>query len=309
MTLIDGSQFILLRSPLSLLRRMWDVWNSTFLMLLRALLSTQRVSFPSCMDRMVTFLCNPMLFQKPAIAPCQYLSIWRRQWKHPCFVMLNVGSLLLFRSGLLQSGVAPWWLQPRKTVAPSGPLIISIWTHNVCVRHTTLVFLFISRCRCLRVPRKLFLTLWMATIQCHSMLNLSIWQHSLLSGEVLCIFVCPRVIWPLVMRIPGVRMTSSKMSKGRSNVLLQDDGIEESFYQTFDYLMRCAKNSVVKSHAKFQFCPRWCGVYGFDIDKVFGWLPRNLCCQLLMAFLLRATSQKLGHGLAWSTRLPRLPWV
>ena len=58
-TLIDGSQSVLLRSLLSLLRRMWDVWNSTVLMLLRALLSTQRVSFPSCVDQMVTFICNP----------------------------------------------------------------------------------------------------------------------------------------------------------------------------------------------------------------------------------------------------------
>ena len=38
------------------------------------------------------------------------------------------------------------------------------------------------------------------------------------------------------------------------DVLLHDDGIEESFYHTSDYLMLCAKNGVVKSHAKFQFC-------------------------------------------------------
>ena len=72
MTLIDGSQSILLRSLLSLLRRMWDVWNSTFLMLLRALLSTQRVSFPSCTDPMVTFICNQMLLQRPTIAPVPF---------------------------------------------------------------------------------------------------------------------------------------------------------------------------------------------------------------------------------------------
>ena len=44
----------------------------------------------------------------------------------PCFVMLNVGLLLLFRLGFLQSGVAPWWLQAKKTADPAGPFIISI---------------------------------------------------------------------------------------------------------------------------------------------------------------------------------------
>ena len=93
------------------------------------------------------------------------------------------------------------------------------------------------------------------------------------------------------------------------DVLLHDDGIEESFYHTIDYLVLSAKNGVVKSRAKFQFCRDDVEFAVWNWQNL-GWFPRNLCCQLLKAFLLRETSQMLGHGLAWSTRLPgRIPWV